>query len=192
MESNNERLNQVGLLIAFLFASTGAMSKKVLAKHLEVTLEFVDKLVSQARPPLRDLGLVILDDTSSLEISIDPVLVDLVADRLCLNKEAELSSAGVEALAIISYLGGARKGQVDLLRGVNNFLILRKLLQQGWVTVEAEKDVLNEADLIYYPSNQALAIFGASKLEELPGWLEKNRTLQEQLLVLEKSLNEEV
>lgn len=164
-------------LEALLFASGEAMSKKRVLELLEIPEEMLALAVTELHKSLvgRGLALIELDDEFELRTSPD---ASLVVKKL---RESELSrdlgKAGLEALAIILYQGGATRGEIDWIRGVNSAAAIRSLTLRG--LIERSEDTTDRRRARYTATVDALAHLGLSSIEQLPRYAEFKDSLTE-------------
>ena len=96
------------------------------------------------------------------------------------NKNATLSNAALEVLAIIAYNEPITRLDIDELRGVNSAQIVRKLAAMGLIKVCGKSDVIGKPNL-YKTTNDFLDYFGLSSIKDLPklNILEENNKEEE-------------
>ena len=90
------------------------------------------------------------------------------------EKEAALSPAARETLAIIAYKGPLTRSQIDLIRGVNSAFILRNLLIRGLIEKTSSRSKLKGN--VYKVSAEFLKGLGVSRVEELPDYEKLNQS----------------
>lgn len=78
-----------------------------------------------------------------------------------------LSPAALETLAIIAYNGPLTKLEIDEMRGVNNFQMLRRLTARGLVCISGKSNLPGKPNL-YRVTNEFLDYFGLATFEDLP------------------------
>lgn len=82
-------------------------------------------------------------------------------------REARLSSAAVDTLALVAYRQPTTKGEVDALRGAESGAVLRQLIRRGLVQVLQRGDG-GERETTYGTTPRFLELFGLQSLEDLP------------------------
>src|SRR3989344_5692590 len=112
----------------------------------------------------RGLHIVVLDDR--VQITTKPALGQLMAKIAEEELDSELTSASIETLAIVAYLGPCRRSMVEHIRGVNSSFILRSLLIRG--LVERNPDPKRQNTFLYQVSMDFLRHMGVGSTEELP------------------------
>ena len=84
-----------------------------------------------------------------------------------LNKQATLSPAAMETLAIIAYKQPITRVEIEEIRGVGADMMLRKLLARD-LTQEAGRSEAPGRPILYEVTNEFLNSFKLMSLEELP------------------------
>jgi segregation and condensation protein B len=82
-------------------------------------------------------------------------------------REARLSTAAVEALAVVAYRQPATKREVDSLRGHESGPLLRQLLRRGLITVVSRAES-GGREVQYGTTTRFLELFGLKSLDDLP------------------------
>jgi segregation and condensation protein B len=90
-------------------------------------------------------------------------------------REARLSQATIDVLAIVAYHQPISTEQVDRLRGRPSGAILNQLVRRDLLAVS--RDPANRSKIQYRTTDRFLALFGLERLEELP----KSHDLDRQL-----------
>lgn len=157
-------------LIVILFTLGGEVKIKDLEKEFGIEIEDV---VREAREKLKDFGLSIVTDGNSLQMAVLPDFRHVIESWNERQRSSSLSEVALETLAVVSYLGGATKPEVDFIRGVNSYLALRGLTMKGMISISS--------DGVYHPSIEALSNLGVSNLRDLPDWDTVNGSLRLQL-----------
>jgi segregation and condensation protein B len=82
-------------------------------------------------------------------------------------REARLSTAAVDVLALVAYRQPATKAEIDSLRGAESGALLRQLVRRGLIAVVRRADA-EQRDVAYGTTSRFLELFGLSSLEDLP------------------------
>jgi segregation and condensation protein B len=82
-------------------------------------------------------------------------------------REARLSTASVECLAIVAYRQPATKQEVDSLRGHESGALLRQLLRRGLIAVVSRAES-GGREVQYGTTPRFLELFGLKSLDDLP------------------------
>ncbi|MES2668536.1 MAG: SMC-Scp complex subunit ScpB [Patescibacteria group bacterium] len=165
-------------LEALLFAAGEPMTKKRLIELLDATPEEIGEAFGELAAILEGRGLALVRTEDAVTLRTAP---EAAADVKAL-RDSELSrdlgKASLETLALILYKGGATRGEIDWVRGVNSAAALRVLTLRG--LVERVEDPLDKRRARYAATVDALAHLGASSVADLPRYAEFSAALTEQ------------
>jgi len=157
-----------GKLEALLFLYGEPVKISKLADILGVSGNDVDNALGELSSELSDnnrgLGIVKLHDGVQLvtKPDLDKLLSKIAEDEL----DSGLTSASMETLAIIAYLGPCRRSLIEHVRGVNSSFILRSLLLRGLIGRHPDPKRANA--YIYQITFDFLRHMGVGKIEDLP------------------------
>lgn len=115
----------------------------------------------QGRPysiQARDQGYVL-----TLRPNFRPVLDRLYGS----TREARLSPAAVDVLALVAYRQPATRPEIDSLRGAESGTLLRQLVRRGLIAVVHRGDAAQK-EVAYGTTHRFLELFGLNSLEDLP------------------------
>lgn len=163
-------------LEALLFASGEPISKKRLASLIGVTPDILQKAANVLREELAGRGLALVETETEFELRSAPEASELIKKLREAELSRDLGKAGLETLALILYRGGATRGEVDWVRGVNSSQTMRSLLLRG--LIEKTEDSEDRRRPRYKPTVEALAHLGVGKAEELPNFEELSAILK--------------
>ncbi|MCI0378308.1 MAG: SMC-Scp complex subunit ScpB [Gemmataceae bacterium] len=82
-------------------------------------------------------------------------------------REARLSTAAVDVLALVAYRQPATRAEVDNLRGADSAPLLRQLVRRGLIQVVYRADA-HEREVSYGTTPRFLELFGLRSLDDLP------------------------
>jgi segregation and condensation protein B len=82
-------------------------------------------------------------------------------------REARLSAAAIDALALVAYRQPVTKAEVDSLRGAESGALLRQLVRRGLIAVVQRGDAEQRA-VWYGTTPRFLELFGLANLDDLP------------------------
>lgn len=82
-------------------------------------------------------------------------------------REARLSTAAIDVLALVAYRQPAPKAEVDALRGADSGALLRLLVRRGLIQVVYRADA-NQREVSYGTTPRFLDLFGLKSLDDLP------------------------
>jgi segregation and condensation protein B len=83
------------------------------------------------------------------------------------QREARLSTAAIDVLALVAYRQPATKAEIDSLRGADSGSLLRQLVRRGLVQVAYRGDAA-QREVSYGTTPRFLAWFGLQSLDDLP------------------------
>jgi segregation and condensation protein B len=168
-------LTPPALLEALLFASSGPVSKKRLAAMLEVTPALLQQAADVLRASLTNRGLSLVETDTEFELRTNPEASSFVEKLREGELSRDLGKAGLETLAVVLYRGGATRGEIDWVRGVNSSQTLRSLLMRG--LIERGENPEDARRPRYIATVDALAHLGVGRKEELPEYEELTKAL---------------
>jgi len=155
---------------AFLFIGgpplTAARAGQVIrglseAQFLEIIADLNRDYRDQGRPYLvqpREQGHVL-----TLRPKYHPVREKLYGTA----REARLSPAAVDVLALVAYRQPASKPEIDSLRGAESGSLLRQLVRRGLIAIANRGDA-DRKEVAYGTTTRFLELFGLSSLDDLP------------------------
>lgn len=82
-------------------------------------------------------------------------------------REARLSTAAIDVLALVAYRQPATKAEIDALRGAESGPLLRQLVRRGLIQVAYRADA-EMRQVSYGTTPRFLELFGLTSLEDLP------------------------
>ncbi len=171
-------LSHSALLEAALFAAGEPLTKKRLAQLLDIPPEELAAAASEMRDALAKRGLALIETNEELELRTAPDAAALVKKLRESELSRDLGKASLETLAMILYRGGATRGEIDWVRGVNSGAAIRSLTMRG--LIERTEDATDKRRARYQATVDALAHLGVSRKEDLPRYEEFTSTIAEQ------------
>ena len=88
--------------------------------------------------------------------------------KLVDNPETDtLSTAALETLAIVAYNGPITRAEIDELRGVSTYNMIRKLVAKGLIKEEGKSNLPGRPNL-YVITKEFLDYFGLATIDDLP------------------------
>ncbi len=169
---------------AILFATAEPQTFAALASRLEVSIDEIRAGIEELSSKFEGHGisLSVLNEVAILTTNKEHSHIIEAIRKDELSKE--LSKASAETLAVISYMPGASKSQIEFIRGVNVSYSLRSLQMRGLIEAKG-----GGRSIGYHPTLQMLEHFGVSNLEQLPNYAESKAKI-ESLLNNEAKLEE--
>jgi segregation and condensation protein B len=154
---------------SLLFVSGRPLEHSELRKLLDVDEEKLQGALQVLEQDLdnqsRGIRLQLLGE--QVQLVTAPENARYIAALLGLPMTAKLTSAALEALAVIAYRQPITRGQIEAVRGVNSDRALASLLQHGLV-VEVGRAQTVGRPALFATTTEFLQLFGLMKLDELP------------------------
>jgi segregation and condensation protein B len=156
-------------LEAVLFVSDEPLTPAVLSQALEVDRRVVDDLCAQLQTELaeRGSGLVLRNVAGGWRLFTDPETQPIVERFVLSSRQARMTKAALETLAIVAYKQPVTRHQVSAIRGVNADGVLRALTDRGLIE-EAGRDEGPGRPLLYATTPAFLERLGLASLAALP------------------------
>jgi segregation and condensation protein B len=83
------------------------------------------------------------------------------------TREARLSQAAVDVLALVAYRQPATRGEVDSLRGIDSAAVLRQLVRHGLIA-QVRRAEAGQREVAYGTTPRFLELFQLRSLDDLP------------------------
>jgi len=156
-------------LEALFFVSDEPLTTAVLAAALEVDRRTVDDLCAalQTRLEERGSGLVLRDIAGGWRLYSHPDTAEIVEQFVLSSRQARLTKAALETLAIVAYKQPVTRHQISAIRGVNSDGVIRALQDRGLV-VETGREEGPGRPMLYGTSPEFLERLGLPSLAALP------------------------
>jgi segregation and condensation protein B len=156
-------------LEAVLFVSDEPLTPAVLSQALDVDRRSVEALCDRLQADLeaRGSGLVLRNVAGGWRLFTHPDTQPQVERFVLSSRQARLTKAALETLAIVAYKQPATRHQVSAIRGVNSDGVLRALVDRGLIE-EAGRDEGPGRAVLYATTPQFLERLGLPSLASLP------------------------
>lgn len=156
-------------LEAVLFATGEPVEITRLSECLEIDEETLSGVAEHLKAELdeRGSGLCILKLDNKYQLCTRTQYADCVRRILEVRKNAPLSNAAFEVLAIVAYNQPVTKSFVEQIRGVDSSGVMTSLLKKNLIEEKGRLD-LPGRPLLYGTTPEFLKCFCISSLEELP------------------------
>jgi segregation and condensation protein B len=154
-------------LEALLFVAPGAVGISQLATALGVTNRTIEKALDELGEEYQSRGVRLQRHSGRVQLTSAPEAAEVIETFLGLEATSRLSSAALEALAIIAYQQPVTRPQVDAVRGVNSDGVMKNLLHKGLIQ-EVGRAESPGRPILYSTTPEFLGHFGLTSLEELP------------------------
>lgn len=160
---------QLGAVEAILFASGDPVSPDKIADALEISVRKAEVLLEtvskQYAEDARGIHVVKLDGEYQMCSNKD--FAPQVRRVLELRRNAPLSSAAMEVLAVVAYNQPVTKSFLEQVRGVDCSGVVGSLMTKGLIEERGRLE-LPGRPLLYGTTQNFLRCMGISSLEELP------------------------
>ncbi|MGH2631171.1 MAG: SMC-Scp complex subunit ScpB, partial [Actinomycetota bacterium] len=122
-------------LEALFFVSDEPLTASVLAQALDLDRRTVEDLCDRLQRTLddRSSGLVLRNVAGGWRLYTHPDTAAVVERFVLSSRQARLTKAALEALAIVAYKQPVTRHQVSGIRGVNSDGVLRALTDRGLI-----------------------------------------------------------
>jgi segregation and condensation protein B len=166
---NADDVRALRALEALFFVSDEPLTTAVLSAALEVDRRTVDDLCAalQARLEERGSGLVLRDIAGGWRLYSHPDTAEVVEQFVLSSRQARLTKAALETLAIVAYKQPVTRHQISAIRGVNSDGVIRALQDRGLV-VETGREEGPGRPMLYGTSPEFLERLGLPSLAALP------------------------
>ena len=154
------------LIEALLLVASGPVALTDLAEVAGAHLDDIDEAVERLTE-IEDRGWVVQRHRDQVQLATAPRFAGHIRRFLGLEREARLSSAALETVAIIAYQQPVTRSTIEAVRGVDSTGVLATLLSRG--LIEAGGRAESPGQPYQYVTTPAfLQHFGLSDLDELP------------------------
>jgi segregation and condensation protein B len=156
-------------LEALLFVSDEPLASSVLAQALEIERRTVEELCDRLAAELdaRGAGVVLRNVAGGWRLFTHPDTAAEVERFVLSSRQARLTKAALETLAIVAYRQPVTKSAVERIRGVDSDYTIRSLVHRRLV-VELGRSDAPGRPFIYGTGFEFLERFGLTSLDELP------------------------
>jgi segregation and condensation protein B len=173
-----KRLELKALIESLLFVADRPVTAEHLATALDVPEEEVEAALQALREEYQERGIRIQQKGERLQLVSAPEAGPHIERFLGLEISGRLSTAALEALSIVAYRQPVTRAQVEAIRGVHSDSVLRSLVRRGLIVEIARAESVGRP-ILYGTTFEFLQQFGLQSMQDLPGWQELERALQE-------------
>ena len=149
---------------ALLFYAAEPISFKVLIDMCGESIGSITSALDEIDAQLSSHSIVLLRDHKSVSMVTRAEVSEIIEQFTKKDREAPLSPAASEVLAIIAYTSGIAKNEIDFIRGVNSQYTLRSLMMRGLIA----KDTAEGGAVTYRGTAELLAFLGITAWDQLP------------------------
>ena len=167
--ADDAQVHDTRALEALFFVSDEPLTASVLAQALDLDRRAVESLCDRLQRELEDRGsgLVLRNIAGGWRLYTHPDTAPVVEQFVLSSRQARLTKAALETLAIVAYKQPVTRHQVSGIRGVNSDGVLRALVDRGLIE-EAGRDEAPGRPVLYATTPGFLERLGLPSLAALP------------------------
>lgn len=173
---------------AILFWKNEPMTLKELAKITSTKEENITSALINIRQALEQTGVTLIKNEDEYRLATDRSVSDTIENLQRNELSKELSKATLETLSIILYKGPVKRSDIDYIRGVNSQFTIRHLEIRG--LIEKKNHPEDARVFLYQPTSDLLAFLGIKNKEELDGFEDLNKKIENYQKNIEETLEE--
>ncbi len=164
----NEK-QRLSALEAMLFANGEPVAVSRLADAMLADLPETERLLEKLQKNCdeQQRGVVLLNFEDRWQMVSNPYYGELVKRILDTRRNAPLSPASLEVLAVIAYNQPVSRSFIEQVRGVDSSSIVAKLMEKGLIE-EAGRLDLPGKPIAFRVTDTFLRVFGLGSLADLP------------------------
>lgn len=154
---------------AMLFAAGDPVEVTKIADILEIDIETAEKMLGHlsAQYDERNSGIMLIRVDNKYQLCTREEYNEQVRKLMEIRKNAPLSNAAFEVLAIIAYNKSVTRSFVEQVRGVDCSGPISSLVQKGLIEEKGRLD-LPGRPLVYGTTDRFLRCFSLNSLDDLP------------------------
>ena len=152
---------------ALLFVASEPASVEQLAQVLHASADAVEEALEDLVTRYQQRGLRVQRIRHQVQFVTAPEAAADVQHFLGLDASTRLSTAALEALALVAYRQPITRAQIEATRGVNCDGVLRTLLAHGLIAAVGRLEQAGRP-IVYGTTFQFLQYFGLTALSQLP------------------------
>ena len=155
---------------AVLFACGEPIELEKLAAAAEIEKETVERLVDRLNDRYKDQNsaLCIGKLDGSYQMMTKPEYARYIKTAMETRRQAPLSPAAVEVLAIVAYNQPVTRGFVDQVRGVDSGGVMRSLVERDLLEEHGRLNDVPGRPIAYRTTDNFLRCFKLNSLDDLP------------------------
>lgn len=154
------------LIEALLLVASGPVAIGDLAEVAGARADEIEGAIERLME-IDDRGWVVQRHRDQVQLATAPRFADQIRRFLGLDREARLSSAALETVAIIAYRQPVTRGTIEAVRGVDSTGVIATLLSRGLIETGGRAETPGQP--YHYVTTPAfLQHFGLSSLDDLP------------------------
>lgn len=155
---------------AVLFACGEPIELDKLALAVEMDKSEAERVIERLNARLSDAGssLIINKLGDSYQMMTKPQFARYIKTALETRKQAPLSPAALEVLAIVAYNQPVTRGFVDQVRGVDSSGVMRSLVERDLLEEHGRLNDVPGRPIAYRTTDNFLRCFKLNSLDDLP------------------------
>jgi segregation and condensation protein B len=164
-----DRAEQKRVIEAVLFLTEEPLKADRIAAVLATSLSEAEILMQELKDDLgvANRGLQIVETAGGFQMGTVPELAPYLERAFSEDVSSNLSTAALEALAIIAYKQPVTRIEIESIRGVRSEHVLENLLKRKLVKISGRKEGPGRP-LLYGTTADFLKYFGLKELADLP------------------------
>ncbi len=181
----NEKFGALPVIESMIFSSEQPLSTEKIASMLEITKEEVEEIIKilvQEYNNNEMRGIELVEIGGGYFFRTKTKYAPYIR-KIVMGKEAGLSKATMETLAIIAYKQPITRAEIEHIRGVDSSNSIRSLLEKKLIKIQGRKDVPGRPH-VYGTTKEFLKAFGLKDLSDLPNLKEIKDIMKEKQLKL--------
>lgn len=179
------------MLEAVLFAVGEPIEIEKISHALGIDLIVVEQALSELRERYDETsGLCLLKLDNKYQLCTKKCFADNIRSVIEIKKNAPLSQAALEVLAIVAYNQPVTKAFIEQIRGVDCSAVIGNLCQKSLIE-EVGRLELPGRPLIYGTTPEFLRCFNVSSLDELPELPRENEEKTEENIDENENISED-
>lgn len=164
--TDDQETELAALLEALLLVAAGPVAVTDLAEASGVTVEEIERAVD-AMVDQQDRGWVVQRHRTMVQLATAPRFASHIRRFLGLEREARLSAAALETVAIVAYRQPVTRATIEAIRGVDSTGVIATLISRGLIETAGRADTPGQP--YHYVTTPAfLQHFGLTSLDDLP------------------------
>lgn len=173
-------------LEAVLFAVGEPIELGRLSQGMQVSQEIIENAlhILKDKYDSAESGLCLLKLDDKYQLCTKKVFADSIRRVIEIKKNAPLSQAAFEVLAIIAYNQPVTKAFIEQIRGVDCSAVITNLCQKSLIEEKGRLD-LPGRPLIYGTTPEFLRCFNLTSLDDLPSLPEKEKNDEKEEIIQE-------
>lgn len=164
-----EKAEQKRVIEAVLFLTEEPLKADRIASVLATSLSEAENLMQELKKDLAtaNRGIQIVETATGFQMGTVPELAPFLERAFSEDVSSNLSTAALEALAIIAYKQPVTRIEIESIRGVRCEHVLENLLKRKLIKISGRKEGPGRP-LLYGTTTDFLKYFGLRELADLP------------------------